>query len=76
MALKIDEHGSYSVLSERSGGAFDRVERDEIYSGIRRGILDGLSNNQIALRVGVCDRTVLRYRRRHGLPNYYGRTTL
>jgi hypothetical protein len=32
----------------------------------------GLSDLQIALEAGCCDRTVRRWRKRNGLPNYYG----
>lgn len=49
-------------------GSFDRVMADEIYSQIRYWYSQGLSDNAVALKVGCADRTVLRYRQRHGFP--------
>lgn len=53
-------------------GSFAFHERDALYAGIRRGIADGQSDQQIARVLGIASKTVHRYRRRHKLPNFYG----
>lgn len=73
MTLVHRPDGSRRVRSSRPiGGAFDRIEVQDIYPRIRQMILDGKSNLAIALALGISDRTVHRYRVRHSLPNFYG----
>lgn len=70
--IKSSEH-SYRVNSTRPvGRRFDAIERDEIQGRIRQGILDGKSDKTIALEVGICDRTVMRYRHARDIRNVYG----
>lgn len=55
------------VNADRNG-SFDRIMADEIYSQIRYWYGEGLTDTAVALKVGCADRTVLRYRQRHGFP--------
>lgn len=52
--------------------------RNPEVAGLQRSIRlmlagDPVSNNEVARQLGCATRTVARYRKRHGLPNYYGR---
>lgn len=49
------------------------VEQQTMKLHIRQGIYDGLSDNEVARRAGCSSQTVLRYRIRHGIPNFYKR---
>lgn len=55
------------VRSQRRRGAFDWLERLELYPRIAAGIDSGESNVTIARALGISDKTVARFRRR-GVP--------
>jgi IS30 family transposase len=54
-------------------GAPDWLARQEREDAVRWGVARSMSDRQIAQQLGLCDRTVLRIRRRLGLPNIYGK---
>lgn len=61
------------INSGRVGNSMTKDEREYLHSLIRRYYYEALSDLQIAERVGVCDRTVRRYRYKNNLPNIYGK---
>lgn len=60
------------VRSQRRRGAFDWLERLELYPRIAAAIDAGESNVTIARALGISDKTVERFRRR-GIPKEYRR---
>lgn len=57
-------------------GPWDEVEADERYGRIRRLLTEGHSDLAIAREIGCNERTVLRYRKKHGIPNIYKRSSI
>lgn len=60
------------VRSQRRRGAFDWLERLEIYPRIAAGIDSGDNDVTIARALGISDKTVSRFRKR-GIPKEYRR---
>lgn len=73
MAYRHRDHVSVgaAVPSTRS-----HAERDELYVKYEKYYDMGLSDIEIALLLGVSDRTVARWRQRRGLPNQFMRGRL
>lgn len=59
--------------AESRRGAPDWFTRQAREDEVRWAVARGLSDREIAKSMGLCDRTVLRIRRRLGLPNIYGK---
>jgi hypothetical protein len=67
---KINSH-TIRVNAGRVGN-LPNIEREMLYDKLEWLYAIGLSDLQIALEAGCCDRTVRRWRKRNGLANYSG----
>lgn len=57
------------VTSDWPSGAVDEMENDRRNQEVRTGVARAMSDNEIALSVGISSRTVWRIRHRLGLPS-------
>lgn len=57
-----------SVNSGRGAGRRDAMEEERMHDLIRVAISRGMSDGEAALYADCSSRTVLRYRKRHGIP--------
>jgi hypothetical protein len=64
--------GGQRINSNRQGRP-TRAEREQLYAQMWEYYVKGYSDLRIAEEVGVCDRTVRRWRFRENLQNVYGR---
>lgn len=58
------------IFSSRVG-SMTNYERDDVNNKIRIALLWGYSDMRAAEYAGVCNRTVLRYRKKHGIVNNF-----
>lgn len=65
-----------NIKSDSRPGNRSVDEIEGLHRDIRRELGDGYSDRDVARRLGITDRTVFRYRKRHGIANYRERTGL
>ena len=59
------------VATELGLGSHDRIVLDEMYANIRLALSWGYNDREAARYARCSDRTVARYRRRHGIESTY-----